>query len=90
MLIWKVSSRVISTQGLLLLLSLQKLLIHTDDPAGVDFPYEGVRNGQTKNDRSAVKYDELGSDHAQPYTVVGAAGPKWFVMRAFRRIFPES
>jgi hypothetical protein len=56
---------------------------NTDDPAGVVFPYEGVRNGQTKNDRSAVKFDELGSDHAQPYTVVGAAGPKWFVMRAF-------
>jgi len=55
----------------------------TDDPAGVVFPYEGVRNGQTKNDRSAVKFDELGSDHAQPYTIVGGAGPKWYVMRAF-------
>jgi hypothetical protein len=60
---------------------------NTDDPAGVSFPYEGVRNGQTKNDRSAVKFDELGSDHAQPYTVVGAAGPKWFVMRAFEGYF---
>ena len=59
----------------------------TDDPAGVSFPYEGVRNGQTKNDRSAVKFDEIGSDHAQPYTVVGAAGPKWFVMRAFEGYF---
>jgi len=59
----------------------------TDDPAGVVFPYEGVRNGQTKNDRSAVKFDELGSDHAQPYTIVGAAGPKWFVMRAFEGYF---
>jgi hypothetical protein len=59
----------------------------TDDPAGVVFPYEGVRNGQTKNDRSAVKYDELGSDHALPYTIVGAAGPKWFVMRAFEGLF---
>lgn len=59
----------------------------TDDPAGVAFPYEGVRNGQTKNDRSAVKFDELGSDHAVPYTVVGAAGPKWFVMRAFEGYF---
>jgi len=42
-----------------------------------------MRNGQTKNDRSAVAFDEKGSDHAQPYTVVGGAGPKWFVMRAF-------
>jgi len=59
----------------------------TDDPAGVVFPYEGVRNGQTKNDRSAVKFDEIGSDHAVPYTIVGAAGPKWFVMRAFESYF---
>ena len=59
----------------------------TDDIDGVVFNYEGVRNGQTKNDRSAVKFDELGSDHAQPYTVVGAAGPKWFVMRAFEGYF---
>ena len=60
---------------------------NTDDPAGVVFPYEGVRNGQTKNDRSAVKFDELGSDHAVPYTIVGGAGPKWFVMRAFEGYF---
>ncbi|MBK9389683.1 MAG: SusD/RagB family nutrient-binding outer membrane lipoprotein [Bacteroidetes bacterium] len=60
---------------------------NTDDPAGVVFPYEGVRNGQTKNDRSTFKFDELGSDHAQPYTVVGGAGPKWFVMRAFEGYF---
>jgi hypothetical protein len=59
----------------------------TDDPAGVVFPYEGVRNGQTKNDRSAVKFDELASDHALPYTIVGAAGPKWYVMRAFEGYF---
>jgi hypothetical protein len=59
----------------------------TDDPAGVVFPYEGVRNGQTKNDRSAVKFDELASDHALPYTIVGDKGPKWFVMRAFESYF---
>jgi hypothetical protein len=59
----------------------------TDDPAGVSFPYEGIRNGQTKADRSTFKLDELGSDHAAPYTVVGAAGPKWYVMRAFEGYF---
>ncbi len=59
----------------------------TDDPAGVVFPYEGLRNGQTKNDRSAVAWDKKASDMAFPYTVVGAAGPKWFVMRAFEGYF---
>ena len=59
----------------------------TDDPAGLVFPYEGVRNGQTKNDRSAVAYDKKASDMAFPYTVVGAAGPKWYVMRAFEGYF---
>jgi|WetSurMetagenome_2_1015567.scaffolds.fasta_scaffold00981_3 hypothetical protein len=59
----------------------------TDDPVGLPFPYEGVRNGQTKNDRSAVKFDELASDHAKPYTIVGDKGPKWYVMRAFETYF---
>ena len=59
----------------------------TDDPAGVVFPYEGLRNGQTKNDRSAVKFDEIASDHAKPWTIVGDKGPKWFVMRAFETYF---
>ncbi len=60
---------------------------NTDDPTGVPFPYEGVRNGQTKNDRSAIKFDELASDHALPYTITGDKGPKWFVMRAFETYF---
>ena len=60
----------------------------TDDASiGIEFPYEGMRNGQTKNDRSAVAFDELASDMAKPYTIVGDAGPKWFVMRAFESYF---
>jgi len=58
----------------------------TDD-LGFAFPYEGMRNGQTKNDRSAVKFDEIASDMAKPYTIVGDKGPKWFVMRAFESYF---
>jgi hypothetical protein len=59
----------------------------TDDPAGVVFPYEGMRNGQTKNDRSAVDFNSKMSDMSDPYTVVGGAGPKWFVIRAFETYF---
>ena len=59
----------------------------TDDLAGFAFPFEGMRNGQTKNDRSGVKFDEIASDMANPYTIVGDKGPKWFVMRAFETYF---
>jgi hypothetical protein len=59
----------------------------SDDPAGIDFPYEGMRNGQTKNDRSAVDFNSKMSDMSDPYTVVGGAGPKWFIMRAFETYF---
>jgi hypothetical protein len=54
----------------------------TDDPTEVAFPYEGLRNGQTKNDRSAIAFDAFASDMAKPYTVIGDKGPSWFVMRA--------
>lgn len=57
----------------------------TDDPAGVDFPYEGLRNGQTKSDRTAVDYNTLASDHQPAYLIVGDKGPSWHIMRA-----PES
>jgi hypothetical protein len=55
----------------------------TDDPAGVSFPYEGLRNGQTKNDRSVIDFSKYASDMAEPYTIVGDKGPNWFVIRAF-------
>jgi hypothetical protein len=55
---------------------------NTDDPAGLDFPYEGLRNGQSKNDRTAVDYNTLMSDHQPAYLKVGDKGPNWHVMRA--------
>ncbi len=55
----------------------------TDDYDGVEFPYEGMRNGQTKSDRQGISFNFLCSDMAAPYTVLGGAGPNWFVMRAF-------
>jgi hypothetical protein len=51
------------------------------------FDYEGVRNGQTKNDRSAVAFDALASDHSVPYTIVGDKGPDMYVMRAAESYF---
>ncbi len=59
----------------------------TDDPAEIAFPYEGVRNGQRKSDRSAVEFDRIASDHSKPYTIVGDKGPNWFVMRASESYF---
>ena len=62
---------------------------NTDDApfAAGAFPYEGMRNGQTKNDRSAIAFDKFNSDMAKPYTIVGDQGPKWFVMRAAETYF---
>ena len=54
----------------------------TDDPPGVVFPYEGLLNGQTKNDRTAVDFNTLMSDHQPAYLKVGDKGPNWHVMRA--------
>jgi hypothetical protein len=57
--------------------------------AAGDFPYEGMRNGQTKSDRSNTIFalDKYNSDMAKPYTIVGDKGPSWFVMRAAEQYF---
>ncbi|MEI6050645.1 MAG: SusD/RagB family nutrient-binding outer membrane lipoprotein [Bacteroidota bacterium] len=61
----------------------------TDDAplAAGDFPYEGMRNGQTKNNRSAIAFDKFTSDMAYPFTIVGDKGPSWFIMRAAESYF---
>jgi hypothetical protein len=61
----------------------------TDDApfAAGDFPYEGMRNGQTKNDRSGVAFDAIASDMAMPYTIVGDKGPSWFIIRSAETYF---
>jgi hypothetical protein len=46
-----------------------------------------MRNGQTKNDRSAIAFDKLTSDMAKPYTIVGDKGPSWFIMRSAETYF---
>ncbi len=59
----------------------------TDDPAGVDFPYEGMRNGQLKIDKQAIKFNDIASDMAAPFKENGVAGPNWVVMTAAESYF---
>ena len=59
----------------------------TDDPAGVSFPYEGMRNGQSKLDKQAIRFIEIASDMAAPYTENGVPGPDWMVMNAAESYF---
>jgi hypothetical protein len=58
-----------------------------DDPAGLVFNFEGMRHGQTKNDRSAINFNATNSDMAPPYLKAGDKGPNVFVMRAFESYF---
>lgn len=54
----------------------------TDDPPGIPFPYEGMRNGQSKTDKQSIPFNDIMSDMAAPYIEAGGAGPDWPVMRA--------
>ncbi len=59
----------------------------TDDPAGISFPYEGMRNGQSKVDKQGINFNALASDMAAAYTAAGAAGPNYVVMNAAESYF---
>jgi hypothetical protein len=59
----------------------------TDDPAGVDFPYEGMRNGQTAEAKATTNFNALASNMAAPYTLGGDPGPPWVVMAAAEAYF---
>lgn len=59
----------------------------TDDPAGITFDYEGMRNGQTKADKQAISFNTLVSDMAAPYTTPDSPGPPWPVMRCAEVFF---
>ena len=59
----------------------------TDDPAGVAFPYEGMRNGQTKVVKQGTKFNDIASDMAAPYKENGVPGPDWIVMNAAESFF---
>ncbi len=59
----------------------------SDDPAGISFPYEGMRNGQSKVDKQANNFNALASDMAPAYTVAGGAGPNYIAMNAAESYF---
>jgi len=54
----------------------------TDDPAGITFPFEGVRNGLSQTQKLSADYVNLCSNLATPYTTPGTAGPSWPLVRA--------
>ncbi|SHG21069.1 SusD/RagB family nutrient-binding outer membrane lipoprotein [Flagellimonas flava] len=58
-----------------------------DDPAGVEFPYEGMRNGQTAESKATTTFNDLASNMAGPYTAGGDPGPAWIVMTASEAYF---
>lgn len=58
-----------------------------DDPEGIDFPYEGMRNGQTAEAKATTSFNDLASNMAEPYTLGGDPGPPWVVMAAAEAYF---
>ncbi|TLP71704.1 SusD/RagB family nutrient-binding outer membrane lipoprotein [Maribacter sp. ACAM166] len=59
----------------------------TDDPTGVSFPYEGMRNGQTSESKATTSFNTLTSNMAAPYTLGGDPGPAWVVMATSEAYF---
>ncbi|HEA21694.1 hypothetical protein LCGC14_0813160 [marine sediment metagenome] len=58
-----------------------------DDPAGVEFPFEGMRNGQVTANKQGTDFNALASNMAEAFTIPGVAGPNWQVMRAAEAYF---
>lgn len=59
----------------------------SDDPPGVSFPYEGMRNGQSKEDKQGISFNTLASDMAPIYTTAETAGPNWPLIKASEVFF---
>ncbi|WPP48626.1 SusD/RagB family nutrient-binding outer membrane lipoprotein [Catalinimonas niigatensis] len=59
----------------------------SDDPAGVEFPYEGMRNGQSRLEKQSNNFNALASNMAEPFTLAGVAGPNYVVMNAAESYF---
>lgn len=54
----------------------------SDDPPGVSFPYEGMRNGQSKENKQGIPFNTTASDMAPIYTTAETAGPDWPLIKA--------
>ncbi|SHJ19298.1 Susd and RagB outer membrane lipoprotein [Arenibacter nanhaiticus] len=59
----------------------------SDDPVGVTFNYEGMRNGQTKSDKQGISFNTIASDMAEPYTIADSPGPAYSIIRAAEAYF---
>ncbi|MEO0332015.1 MAG: SusD/RagB family nutrient-binding outer membrane lipoprotein, partial [Bacteroidota bacterium] len=59
----------------------------SDDPAGVEFPFEGMRNGQSQVAKQGNDFNALASDMAPAYTAAGAPGPNYVAMNAAESYF---
>ncbi|MEM9674097.1 MAG: SusD/RagB family nutrient-binding outer membrane lipoprotein [Bacteroidota bacterium] len=59
----------------------------SDDPAGVEFPFEGMRNGQSQVAKQGNDFNALASDMAPDYTAAGAPGPNYVAMNAAESYF---
>lgn len=59
----------------------------SDDPDGVVFNYEGIRNGQSKSDKQGKGFNAKASNMAPPYLAVGDKGPDWQLLRAAEAYF---
>ncbi len=59
----------------------------TDDPAGIVFDFEGMRNGQSKSNKQGLGFNLAASDMHKNWVTLGAAGPAWRVMGADESYF---
>ncbi len=59
----------------------------TDDPAGVTFNFEGMRNGQTTADKQGTPFNNIASNMATTYTTADVPGLNWPVLRASEVFF---
>jgi len=59
----------------------------SDDPAGVTFNFEGMRNGQTGTDKNATNFNDLASNMATQYITANIPGEDWVVHQAAEAYF---
>lgn len=58
-----------------------------DDPDGLIFPYEGMRNGQSRSDKQGAGFNAKCSNMGPAYLAVGVKGPDWPLLRAAEAYF---
>lgn len=59
----------------------------SDDPPGIEFPYEGMQNGQTAEAKATTNFNDLASNMSAPYILGGDPGPAWVVLAAAEPYF---